>query len=295
MQIVKVMGGMGNQMFAYAFALRLRRLGRQVSLDTSWHDRHKAHNGWELSRLFDLDIPECDAQARDRLADLSEDLASRLRRKVFGTKRGHVVEQGPGYDPRFLTVTGDAYLDGYWQSPLYHEGVQDEIEETFAFPGDLEASSLEALDAARGRTLIGVHVRRGDYLDSTALGGVCGEGYYRHAIEALSQDARDPVVFFLSDDLDWCRERLGREHDSVYVDWNRGIESWRDMRLMTKLDRLAISNSSFGWWAARLSRRKAGGLGVKVIAPDRWYGGRHPDNRDIALLGWIRLASGGDS
>jgi hypothetical protein len=65
------------------------------------------------------------------------------------------------------------------------------------------------------------------------------------------------------------------------------------MRLMTLLDRLAISNSSFGWWGARLNLGKAGGSGGKVVAPDRWYGGSHPDNKEIAMQGWIRLKSGG--
>lgn len=288
MQIVKVMGGLGNQMFAYSFALALRHLGREVALDTSWHGRHRVHNGWELGRLFRLDIPECGPADLRGLADLDEDLLSRIRRKLLGPLPGHVVERGCGYDPAFLGIEGDAYFDGYWQSPRYHEGIEEEISRAFAFPGPLEPEADRLLGQARGRTIIGVHVRRGDYLDSEAFGGVCDEVYYRTAITLLAEGVSDPLVAFFSDDLDWCRDRLDQGFDTAYVDWNRNGDSWRDMRLMVRCDRLAISNSSFSWWAARL-----GGPGRTIVAPPRWYGGHHPDNIDIVPAGWIRPGRNG--
>jgi hypothetical protein len=279
-QIVKVMGGLGNQMFAYAFAMALRGLGRQVALDVTWHDRHVAHNGWELDRVFELDIPLASESERDGLADLGDGFGSRLRRKLFGPRNGHVVERGNGYDPCYLELTGDAYFDGYWQSPLYHGGIEAAVERAFRFPADLEPGAVACLRASDGRIRIGVHVRRGDYTESEELGGVCGEAYHRRAISLLRQGAPDAALLFFSDDLDWCRERLGGGSDAFYVDWNRGSDSWRDMRLMTLCDRLSISNSSFGWWGARLGQR-----GRAIVAPDRWFGGRHPDNAHIAPSG----------
>ncbi len=290
MQIVKVMGGLGNQMFAYAFALRLRGLGRQVALDTSWHERIRAHNGWELGRIFALDIPECDGADLKRLADLDRSLISRIRRRAFGTGKRHYVERKRCYDPRFLSMTDDAYFDGYWQSPLYHVGIEAELREAFHFPPELEPEAMRTLAEAAGRTTIGVHVRRGDYLRSDDLGGVCGRAYYRRAIEFLSEGAADPRVLFFSDDLDWCRDELASGIDAVFVEWNRGADSWKDMRLMTRCDRLAISNSSFGWWGARLGQDKA----RPVVAPDRWFGARYRDNTDIAPSGWTRLRAGSD-
>jgi hypothetical protein len=287
MQIVKVMGGLGNQMFSYAFALALRKLGREVALDTSSYERYPAHNGWELGRLFKLDIPQCAEEDRDRLGDVAGDFGSRLRRKVLGPRRGHVLQRGPGYDRRFADIPGDAYFDGYWQSWRYHEDIDSEIDATFKFPPELESEGKACLEAAGGRTVIGVHVRRGDYLESEDLGGVCDEGYYARAIESLSPGTADPLLLFFSDDLDWCRERLGKGRESVYVDWNRRADSWRDMRLMTFCDGLAISNSSFGWWGARLGAKR----GRKIAAPSRWFGGRHPDNLDIVLPGWTRVAA----
>jgi hypothetical protein len=287
MQIVKMIGGLGNQMFEYAFALALRKLGRDVALDPSWLESNWAHNGWELPDIFKLDIPLCSVEDRERLGDIKRDFGSRLRRKLLGHRRSHVLERWSGYDPRFLAIGGDAYFDGFWQSHRYHEGADAEVEAAFLFPGEIEAESRRCLEAATGRTTIGVHVRRGDALKNPFMGAVCDEGYYRRAIETLKTDAQDPVLVFLSDDLDWCRERLGAGHDAVYVDWNRGKDSWKDMRLMTLCDRLAIANSSFSWWGARLgtdSRRP-------IVAPSRWFEGKHPDNLDIAPPQWTRVAA----
>ena len=282
------MGGLGNQMFAYSFAMALRNLGREVALDTTWYERNRAHNGWELDTIFELDIGECSREERDRLGDLDARFVSRLRRKLFGERRGHFKESGPGYCRDYLDMRGDAYFDGFWQSPRYHKGIEGEIEATFAFPADLEPEGRACLDRARGRSLVGVHVRRGDYLSSEALFGVCGEAYYRGAIEAILEGARDPLVLFFSDDLRWCEETISSGLDAVFVDWNRGDEAWRDMRLMTRCDRLVIANSSFSWWGARL-----GAAGRPVLAPSRWFGGTLPDNPEICLPGWIRMDSKG--
>ncbi len=284
MQIVKVMGGLGNQMFAYAFALALRGRGREVKLDVTWYDRNRAHNGWELGSIFDLDIPACSREERDALADLDSSLTSRIRRKLFGERRGHHKERRPGYEGRFLEIPGNAYLDGFWQSPRYHAGVEGEIEKAFAFRGPMEARGEELLLSADGRDLLGVHVRRGDYLESEALSEVCTEAYYRRALAAAREGARNPLVVFFSDDLAWCERRLATGLDAAFVDWNRGSDAWRDMRLMTLCDRLVIANSSFSWWGARLGARDRA-----IFAPSRWFGGDLRDNPDIAMPGWNRL------
>jgi hypothetical protein len=283
-QIVKVMGGLGNQMFAYAFALALRNRGRDVRLDTTWYDRNQAHNGWELSRIFNLEIPTCTIEERDRLGDLSPRFAVRLRRKLFGERRGHYKERRPGYDATFLNIEGDAYLDGFWQSPRYHEGIEREIEKAFCFSDDLEPEARQLLLYAEDRCRIGIHVRRGDFLSSEGLYGVCTREYYERAINTVSTEAKHPLVIFFSDDLDWCRENLASGLDAVFVGWNRGRNSWRDMRLMTLCDRLVIANSSFSWWGARLGKP-----GRMIVAPRNWFGKGLRDNRDIGMPGWIRL------
>ena len=48
-------GGLGNQMFQYAFVLSLRDRGISCIVDTSRYDLHKMHNGFELDKIFNLE------------------------------------------------------------------------------------------------------------------------------------------------------------------------------------------------------------------------------------------------
>ena len=186
-----------------------------------------------------------------------------------------------------MRCRGDWYFSGYWQSARYYEGREAEVRDSFAFTVPFKSRDRDFLESLRGRLTVGVHVRRGDSLQFPKVDGVCGETYYRDATAAALEGARDPIIVFFSDDLDWCRDRLSSLGDAVYVDWNRGEESHADMRLMSLCDRLIIANSSFSWWGGYLGRPDR-----RVFAPSRWFAAGFKDNTDIAPPGWIRIPVG---
>jgi hypothetical protein len=286
MHIVKVNGGLGNQMFQYGFALALDRLYGNVKLDLGWIKDENAHNGYELDRHFRLRLAACSAEEREALGDIDPSFIGKVRRRLGIRKRSHYVEPGLGWDPYYLSVGRDSYFSGYWQSYRYFEGIEDSIRSAFEFIEPLSERNKSFLDGAKGRTLIGIHVRHGDYLSGSFFSKVCGADYYRSAMALAAEGARDPLFAFFSDDLDWCRDNLAVEGEACFVDWNRGNESYADMRLMTRCDALVIANSSFSWWGAWLGDRPGRG----VYAPLKWwFGGIKPDNPDIAPPAWKRL------
>ena len=94
------------------------------------------------------------------------------------------------------------------------------------------------------------------------------------------------LLCIFSDDLDWCREHIGGKIDDlevVYVDWNKGVDSFRDMQLMTLCKHNIIANSSFSWWGAWLGQQK----GKVVIAPSKWV--REPIVNNPICDNWIKL------
>ncbi|MGA2545213.1 MAG: alpha-1,2-fucosyltransferase [Rectinemataceae bacterium] len=287
MQIVKMVGGLGNQMFEYALALALRASGRDVRLDLSWFDRNSQHNGYELERLFGVSIPACSAEERAAIGDVSPSLFAKVRRRFIYRKRTHYRQAKHGYDPAPLSSHGDLYLDGFWQSYRYFDGMEDSIRKVFSFPTPLGGNNARVLQDAAGRTTIGVHVRRGDQLANDTLGIVCGASYFRRAIQAALVDAMHPLVIFFSDDLPWCEKELGTGLDAVYVDWNRKADSYLDMQFMTRCDRLVISNSTFSWWGAWLGADP----GRFVASPDRWAREPLPDYEYIIHPNWTKISS----
>ena len=265
MKIVKILGGLGNQMFQYAFALELdHRTGEPVYLDLSGYDDYGVHNGFELDRVFGIQPRLASAKDIGRLATIPKGIWSRFRRKYL-TKATHFIDRYFGYYPGVFDLPGDRYFDGYWQSEKYFSGARDQVRRAFVFKGDMGAKNNIFL-ASLARPALAVHVRRGDYLASENL-NVCGAAYYQAALAmALEQTAAKSIVVF-SDDLQWCRNTLSLDPDrTFYVDWNIGAYSWRDMALMAACDHQVIANSSFSWWAAWLNNAP----GRRVYAPEVW-------------------------
>ena len=137
MKIVKINGGLGNQMFQYAFAMSLAAAGAdEVYIDSSALDRDEVHNGFELDRVFSIGLPEAQRKEVDRLSVRPAGVLSRIRRKYF-TKRSHFIDKRFGYQSELQTRSGDIYYEGYWQSEKYFKDIEDEVRQSFAFKAEL--------------------------------------------------------------------------------------------------------------------------------------------------------------
>lgn len=264
MKVVRINGGLGNQMFQYAFARRLESVHPgEVGLDISSYGIDPAHNGYELARLFEIGIPEAPLQLTRSLSTSPDGILNRLRRKYL-TKRSHVIDRQFRYQPELLALSGDCYFDGYWQSEKYFAPLEAEIRRDFSFRLPLAARNLEVL-ATLPRPIASVHVRRGDFLKYPNL-AICTPAYYEKAVTAAAADGAKSILVF-SDDIEYCRTEIKLGSLPMrYVDWNRGDESWQDMAMMSGCDIHVIANSSFSWWGAWLDAKP----GKRVIAPKPW-------------------------
>lgn len=265
MRIVKLYGGLGNQMFQYAFSRGLSRAcGEEPLYDYGSVGVDAAHNGYELDRVFGLDLPAARREDCLRLAVPPTGVVNRIRRKYL-TKSSHRIDRKFGYQPELLSLPGDLYYEGYWQSEKYFKPAEAEIRAAFAFRGALSDENERTLSGIK-RPVASVHVRRGDYLASENL-NVCTPEYYRAAVASLGVAISSVLVF--SDDIEYCRSTLDLGGvPAVYVDRNRGADSWQDMAMMSRCDHHVIANSSFSWWGAWLNRSVC----KRVVAPSPWNG-----------------------
>jgi hypothetical protein len=265
MKIVKIYGGLGNQMFQYAFSRSLAaRTADEVYLDSSSLRDDSVHNGYELGRVFGIGLSEAPPGSVARLSVPPTSLARRFRRKYL-TKRSHCIDKKFGYQPELFDLKGDRYFEGYWQSEKYFEGIEAQIRRDFAFKNSLDVRNL-ALLRDLPRPIASIHVRRGDYLKYDNL-NICGPEYYEKALACLiSRQAISSFVVF-SDDIEYCRTtlRLGKA-SAAFVDWNAGEASWQDMAMMSLCDHHIIANSSFSWWGAWLDCNPD----KTVVAPAVW-------------------------
>ena len=122
----------------------------------------------------------------------------------------------------------------------------------------------------KGKFTCSLHVRRGDYLNSPDYKGICNLDYYKKAIEVVRTKNNADIIFLVfSNDIKWCQDNLSpffKNNKVVFVDWNTGNNSFKDMYLMEQCNANIIANSSFSWWAAYLNETP----GKIVISPSKY-------------------------
>lgn len=267
MVIIRVMGGLGNQLQQFALYKKLESLGRNVRLDTSWFQRAEGQPGVLAERELELDYfedlayqaatPEEIRRVLGRLWEEPEALASKIRRKMLPSSNPCFEEHGM-YHGQVMQFT-DKYLTGYWACEKYYADILGRLRQELRFPASTD-ERLQSRNEAIIREMeltnsVSVHIRRGDYLDpanSAMFGGICTEAYYDAAVAYMKQRYPEAKFFFFSDDIPYVREHYAKEGCEV-IDWNQGKDSFYDMMLMSHCRHNICANSTFSFWGARLN------------------------------------------
>lgn len=274
MKIVKYIGGLGNQMFIYAFSVALRETFRQeILVDTHYYKSRNFHNGLEIERIFGIHLIE--AKLSDKLKMSWYFPNYWIDYHLLGKlpARKNTIRELPGqkFNLGLLEDSSDKFYDGYWQSYQYFDSCRDIILKEFTFPNISKEDKLnfELNERLKNEeNSVGIHIRRGDYLKNWKYRGLCGIDYYQKAIAYILEHIKSPKFFLFSDDIDWVKENISpllKGYDVTFVNWNHSINSYKDMQLMAMCKNLIIANSSFSWWAAYLNQNNP-----IVVAPEKW-------------------------
>lgn len=277
MRLIKVTGGLGNQMFIYAMYLRMKQRFPDTRLDLSDMVHYKVHHGYELHRVFHL--PPTEFCIPQKLKKVLEFLFFRtiIERKQKGSMRPYTRRYGWPF----------IYFKGFYQSEKYFGDIRDEVRRAFTFAVEesspATAAMLRRIDS--DGQAVSLHIRRGDYLlpkHWEAIGCICQLPYYRNALRAMEERVPSPHYYVFSDDLEWVKQHLPLPA-ATYIDWNQGEDSWQDMLLMSRCRHHIICNSTFSWWGAWLNPRAE----KVVIAPAQWT--RHEDSHTILPPEWVQV------
>lgn len=279
-------------MFQYAAGLALAlKHGAELRFDLEWFDAFKLHQGLELPRVFGLELPLATAAEKRRvLGLLSEPRLRQLlsRRSLhFLRPTRFAVEPHFHFWPQFAHLPGDVYLDGYWQSERYFSLHAEQVREAFSMTSPLDGSNAALAQQIDATTSVSVHVRRGDFARNPEVSKVHGvdlRDYYRKSIEVMGRQLDNPHYFIFSDEPEWVRSHLDIGAPWTVVGHNSGVNSYRDMQLMSLCRHHVIANSTFSWWGAWLNAR----ADKIVVAPRQWFANDTPTN-DLIPATWVRL------
>lgn len=271
-------GGLGNQMFIYAFYLSMKRRFPSTRIDLSDMAYYNVHNGYEMHRVFGL--PHTEFCTKRWLKKIIEFL-------FFKTilERKQPEGNSAPYERRYFWPW--IYFKGFFQSENFFADVVDDVRRAFTFSADkANERTRRLLTEIAACPSVSLHVRRGDYLQPkhfASVGGVCGADYYRNAVAEVQRRVRGARFFVFSDDMDWVRQNIALPPNSLFVDWNKAEESWQDMFLMSACQHHVISNSTFSWWGAWLGSFK----NKLVLAPRIWF--KHKATPYIYSQDWVMV------
>jgi hypothetical protein len=292
MIVVKLQGGLGNQMFQYAIGRILaEKTGVNLFLDNSFFEDQEKKTGF-TPRQFELEV----FKPKHRWADkkmvksfFTETKVRRLR-KYLGLSFKKVYREGVcHFDISILSLSIPVYLDGYFQSEKYFKGNEILIQKIFEFPhleGSCFKENLQTINIAES---VSVHFRRVDYIQDEIIGnfhGICSLDYYNNAIGYMIDKLKSPHFFVFSDDIEWVEKQLSRLVTNItFVKGNSDSKNWTDMMLMSNCKHHIIANSSYSWWGAWLNKYPD----KIVIAPKKWFNDPVIDTKDLVPESWIRI------
>lgn len=283
MFIIKIIGGLGNQMFQYALGLSLSiKFNTEFKMDISGFDLYKLHN---YSMQY-LNINEHMASKSD-LSKYNNSL-SKIKSKILPYYwRPIIRERQFNFDQKILNLKKNAYLDGYWQSEKYFKNIEYILRKEFTIKDEFNTIEPDLKNRIINSNSVSVHVRRKDYVSADRthqVHGTCSKEYYQKAINYISSKIKNIKIFVFSDDIKWAEKNIIFNFRTEYID--HGIEkNYIDLALMSMCKHNIIANSSFSWWGAWLNANS----NKIVITPNEWFKDKTKNTKDVIPKKWTKL------
>lgn len=293
MVVVRIKGGLGNQLFCYAAARRLALVNNTelVIDDVTGFIRDR-----QYQRRYMLDhfhIPVRKATPAERLEPFERYRRGIMkwvsRRKPFAERR-YLEQERLDFDERLLAVkiAGTLYLDGYWQGEGYFKDVEQTIREDLRIISPTDRPNQRMAEQIRDSNAVALHVRWFDAPESIASTHNLSADYYQGAIALMERKLDSPRYFLFSDDPEAARARLDLPEGRVTcVTHNQGDEkAYAELWLMTQCRHFITANSTFGWWGAWLG----GGKEKIILAPDLKIDGKASWGfKGLIPIDWVQL------
>jgi hypothetical protein len=293
MIIVKLLGGIGNQMFEYAFG-RYLALKNETALKLD--ARNLGTSGSGTIRQYALDVFNIKAElaANAEIKKVKNEPPSRFLKELKRALKKNGILQKKNYlkeaDYKFsdLTALGDnVYLEGFFHDEKYFSLAADSIRKEFTLKPELAAFDQALLEKIKNCAAVSIHIRRGDYAldpETQKIHGLLPLNYYQEAIALINKKVEAPIYFVFSDDADWCRSNLQMPAETIFVSGHKGYE---DIILMSQCQHHIIANSSFSWWGAWLNKNPK----KIVIAPNQWFADiqLNEQAKDFLPDAWIKI------
>ncbi len=288
--IIKLKGGMGNQMFQYAFGKSLETKAAESNTpitllfdDTAYTNPNTkdTRRPYMLSHLQVKDVnfatPEAVEKARNPFG-----LLSKITRQV---KHKLNIDNEVAFNPRLLTAPYKKYYEGYWQTEKYFTEIIPRLRQEFQPSAPLGATAKAIYDQMMSdENAVSIFYRRTDYVGNKTF-DIGEQEYQQAAIAKMKELVPNMRLYVMSDDIEWVKENADLPEGSVFVSSKENIPAHEEIPLAAACRHNIIPNSTFAWWGAWLNPNRS----KIVIAPKEWSKVTGDQFSDIVPAAWLRV------
>jgi hypothetical protein len=284
MIIVRLQGGLGNQLFQYTAGRALSiHLNTPFKLDNITSKK----NNQRTYALSWFNINPQMATKKEIKKIICFPKLYRYKPKLFAKYKPSIyVEPHFHFSNNFFNLKNPVYLDGYWQSEKYFSLYETIVREDLTIQKKYIEHLNVKINEMKNCNSVAIHIRRGDYTNSKILyyHGLLQPSYYTKAIDYIANQTQSIKLYFFSDDINWVKENIQISHPHEFVT-SYTKSAIEDFYLMSQCKHNITANSSFSWWAAWLNPNPS----KIVIAPKKWFNKSPHNTTDLIPNEWIKL------
>ncbi len=299
MIIIKLKGGLGNQLFQYAFGRRIALLsGLPIKLDIISGFLGDFYNRSYILSHFNIieNILSSDEMKYVKISQSQSLIGKsvRLFSSILPFVNFQTIQErfNYQYDEKLVIKYKSAYFEGYWQNERYFKPIEEQIRKEFILKDSLNAQNLNLSNQIRNSNSVSIHFRRlfaesnGNVrLSALSKYPILTLDYYYRSFEILTSRYKDLHFFIFSDDPSWVKRNLILKYPATYIEHSDNAREYEDFFLMSLCKHQIIANSTFSWWAAWLNNNPH----KIVIAPLNWVNEPNYNSSDLIPESWIKI------
>jgi hypothetical protein len=280
MIVIRTEGGLGNQLFQYAFGKSLsKKLNTKLLIDKSKYLSNTEKREFVLDKLELNYDGYYKGYSNKYLFKLSSKFPKLFYRELLFYK-----EKFFHYDPEVFSLINSKsyYFQGYWQSYKYFHDYIQHIKDEVKI-NNLLVAKKELIDKVSDSNNLSIHVRGGDYRRKPFLlfNGLLKYDYYNECFNQIKKIKKIKNIYIFTDDIEYLNQiSKGFDFKFEIISNRHTVSALQDFALLSKSKNLVISNSTFAWWSALLS------MSENVWCPAKWFEINYNNTKDLFPPGW---------
>jgi hypothetical protein len=289
--IIRLQGGLGNQLYCYAAARALSlNTNKELLIDARPIKGEGPNRQYDLS-VFDIKEKHVSGLTSWITGWVASVRLGKLFKVLFPLAWNFKIirDKEEGFDASLSNpYRGTIILQGYWQSFKYFDNEDKILKKELTIKNEPDAINKNWIAELHEEESVALHVRRGDYVNNptaNAIHGTCTPEYYEKAIKLIFEKVENPSFYIFTDDPEWAENNISISAPTKVIKHNLGKSDYEDLRLMSHCKHFIIANSSFSWWGAWLSNNSS----KIIIAPSKWFSIDSIPSDDRIPASWIRL------